>query len=80
MTIDTAKASEELLTALQTDLSANISDTLTRMNTLSLVTQRLWWRVVNSPENLDSYKLTVDEITLIRETALAYKSGDTTGK
>lgn len=81
MAVDkTKEASDALLRAVSADISSTLDEALTRMNTLQLVHQRMWHRVLENPDDAKSYCYTSEEISLLQETAKAFLSGDPTGK
>ena len=65
---------------LKLDITDELKDQLTRLNTLMVPWQRLWERVLKDPANKESYLFTDDEVLLIKHTAESYLSGDRSGK
>lgn len=71
---------KNLFDFLKLDITDELKDQLTRLNTLMVPWQRLWERVLKDPANKDSYLFTDDEVLLIKHTAESYLSGDRSGK
>lgn len=71
---------KNLFDFLKLDITDELKDQLTRLNTLMVPWQRLWERVLKDPANKDSYLFTDDEVLLIKHTAESYLSGDKSGK
>ena len=77
---DITDASENLRVAINQELDSTLEEHLTRTNTLAVVHQRLWLRILAKPGDPSSYQYTPDEMNLLKETALSYLSGDMSGK
>ena len=76
----TEENNASLFDFLKLDITDELKDQLTRLNTLMVPWQRLWERVLKDPANKDSYLFTDDEVLLIKHTAESYLSGDRSGK
>ena len=72
--------SENLQNAIKQEIDSTLEEHLTRANTLAVVHQRLWLRILDKPGDPSSYQYTPDEMNLLKETALSYLSGDKLGK
>ena len=72
--------SENLQNANKQEIDSSLEEHLTRANTLAVVHQRLWLRILDKPGDPSSYQYTPDEMNLLKETALSYLSGDMLGK
>ena len=77
MSLDKAQdASENLREALTNTIKQNVNAHLTRANTLGVVHERLWFRVLSNPNDPESYKYTEEEIKVIQTAAHSFLSGD----
>ena len=76
----TEENNASLFDFLKLDITDELKDQLTRLNTLMVPWQRLWERVLKDPANKDSYLFTDDEVLLIKHTAESYLSGERSGK
>jgi len=72
----TQEASENLRDALTNTIKENVNAHLTRANTLGVVHERLWFRVLSNPNDPEAYKYTDDEIKVIQTAAQSFLSGD----
>lgn len=76
----TEENNANLFDFLKLDITDELKDQLTRLNTLMVPWQRLWERVLKDPANKENYLFTDDEVLLIKHTAESYLSGDRSGK
>ena len=65
----TEENNANLFDFLKLDITDELKDQLTRLNTLMVPWQRLWERVLKDPANKESYLFTDDEVLLIKHTA-----------